>query len=120
MSTFAKLLVADMARSVGFYTALGFSIAHQDDVFTQLRLGEAELWLVRTPPGRGLEGARGLGVLVCFRADTPGVDSLAEKARALGAPVAGPVDQPWHTREIIVTDPDGYRVNFLQSSWGDA
>ena len=117
MSSFAKLLVADMARSVGFYTALGFVPAHQDEVFTQLRWGEAELWLVRLPPGRALDGARGVGVLVCFRADAPGVDTVAERARAAGAVVSGPTDQPWHTREALVTDPDGYRLNFLQSSW---
>jgi hypothetical protein len=22
--------------------------------------------------------------------------------------------QPWHTRELIVTDPDGYRLNFIE------
>jgi hypothetical protein len=22
--------------------------------------------------------------------------------------------QPWHTREVIVTDPDGYRLNFIE------
>lgn len=115
--TFAKLLVGDAERSVAFYTGLGFTLVQQDPVFVQLKWGEAELWLVRTPAGRALEGARGVGVLVCFRADDPGVDALAERARTIGAAHTGPTDQPWHTRELVVTDPDGYRVNFLQSSW---
>jgi uncharacterized glyoxalase superfamily protein PhnB len=47
------------------------------------------------------------------------VDDVAERARAAGAPTDGPADQLWHTREVIVTDPDGYRLNFVQSAWPD-
>ncbi|MFN7143662.1 MAG: VOC family protein [Myxococcota bacterium] len=115
---FPKLLVEDAPRSLAFYEALGFAVVQRDPVFTQLRWGPgADLWLVRTPPGKALEGRRGVGVLLCFHAD--GVDAIAARARKVGAAVDGPTDQPWHTREIIVTDPDGYRLNFLQSSWGD-
>jgi len=28
--------------------------------------------------------------------------------------VDGPTVQPWFTREIVVTDPDGYRLNFIE------
>ncbi len=113
---FAKLLVADTDRSVRFYQALGFALVQREAVFTQLRFAPgADLWLVATPPGRTLEGARGVGVLVCFHTDA--VDLVAARARDAGARVEGPIDQPWHTREVIVTDPDGYRLNFLQSSW---
>lgn len=119
--TFAKLLVRDADRSVAFYEALGFALVRAETVFVQLRWAEgADLWLVRTPAGRTLDGARGVGVLVCFQADDPGVDAIAARAIAAGAAVDGPTDQPWHTREIIVVDPDGYRVNFLQSSWSGA
>jgi catechol 2,3-dioxygenase-like lactoylglutathione lyase family enzyme len=119
--SFAKLLVADVPRSLALYEALGFEVAERDPVFTRLRLPNgADLFLVRLPAGRALEGKRGVGTLVCFRVDRDvdgGVDALAERARAAGAPVDGPTDQPWHTREIVVTDPDGYRVNFVQSAW---
>lgn len=115
---FVKLLVADPESSVRFYEALGFTLRQRDPVFAHLAWGPgAELYLVSTPPGRSLEGRRGVGVLVCFRADDRGVDAVAERVRAMGAPMDGPVDQPWHTREIVVTDPDGYRLTFLQSSW---
>jgi len=120
-SSFVKLLVADPDRSIPLYEALGFEVAERDPVFTRLRLPNgADLFLVRLPAGRGLEGKRGVGALVCFRVDRDadgGVDALAERARAARAPVDGPTDQPWHTREIVVTDPDGYRLNFVQSAW---
>lgn len=115
---FAKLLVADPDHSVAFYQGLGFELTERDSVFARLRwINGADLYLVRLPAGRALEGKRGIGVLVCFRAEPDGVDAIADRARASGAPVDGPTDQPWHTREIVVTDPDGYRLNFLQSSW---
>jgi catechol 2,3-dioxygenase-like lactoylglutathione lyase family enzyme len=117
-AAFPKLLVADPDRSVAFYEALGFVLFQRDNVFAQLRWAPgAEVVLVTTPAGRTLEGRRGVGVLLCFRADAVGVDTVAERARMLAAPIDGPADQPWHTREVVVTDPDGYRVNFLQSSW---
>ncbi|MES2639965.1 MAG: VOC family protein [Myxococcota bacterium] len=115
-ASFAKLLVTDADRSVAFYEALGFVLTERDAVFARLRwTNGADLFLVRQPAGQTLEGRRAVGVLVCFR--TEGVDTLAGWARAAGARVDGPTDQPWHTREIVVTDPDGYRLNFLESSW---
>jgi catechol 2,3-dioxygenase-like lactoylglutathione lyase family enzyme len=118
MPAFVKLLVVDADRSRSFYEALGFTTVHRDPVFTHLRwTSDAELYLVRIPTGRTFEGRRGLGVLVCFRADHVGVHEVAQRATAAGATVEGPTDQPWHTREVLVTDPDGYRLNFLQSSW---
>lgn len=115
-TSFTKLLIADADRSVAFYEALGFTLTARDSVFARLRWAEtAELYLVRQPNGHSLEGRRGVGVLICFR--TEAVDTIADLARAAGASVDGPSDQPWHTREIVVTDPDGYRLNFLQSAW---
>ncbi len=116
--TFTKLLVADPDRSVAFYQALGFVVAHRDPVFVRLRWPSgAELVLVRLPAGRTLDGRRGGGVIVCFRVDEIGVEVVAEQARAQGAATEGPTDQPWHTREVGITDPDGYRLTFLQSAW---
>jgi lactoylglutathione lyase len=115
---FTKLLVADTPRSVVFYKALGFEVVGQDSVFVHLRWAPgAELFLVKTPAGLALQGRRGLGVLLSFRAEAVGVDVVAGRAQAAGAPIEGPADQPWHTREVVVTDPDGYRLNFLQPVW---
>lgn len=117
---FAQLLVADTARSVGFYDALGFVIVHQDPVFTRLRWPSgAELYLVQTPAGRSVDGARGVGVVLCFPVEGAAitVEAVAERARAAQARTEGPMDMPWHTREVRLVDPDGYRLTFLQSAW---
>ena len=43
------------------------------------------------------------------------VDRLAERAREIGAQIlAGPSTQPWQTREVMLADPDGYRLTFTK------
>ncbi len=118
-AAFTKLLIEDPARSRGFYEALGFELLHADPVFTHLRWAPgAELYLVATPRGQHLDGARGTGVLLCFslpaRVTAATLESLGEAAAKLGAKVDGPRDAPWDTRELVVVDPDGYRLNFVQ------
>ncbi|MFZ5443848.1 MAG: VOC family protein [Myxococcota bacterium] len=111
---FTKLLVLDPAASAKFYEALGFLRVGTDGTFIHLRWEEhGDVMLVGAPTGVRIDGKRGWGVLLCFTSKTS-VDELLPKAQALGAPTQGPETQPWHTRELVVTDPDGYRLNFVQ------
>ncbi len=115
MASFTKLLVADGERSARFYEALGFERVQAEPPFLHLRWGGvADVYLVSTPAGSALQGRRGLGVLVGFRADPEGLQAVVERAQKLGVEVDGPTLQPWHTREILITDPDGYRLNFIE------
>ena len=116
LPSFTKLLVRDQRRAAAFYTALGFETLFRDAVFLHLRFGpRAELYLVTAPPGAPLPEPRGAGVLVCFAVDpTRSLEALAEQAREAGAQVQGPDEQLWNTRELIVSDPEGYRINFVQ------
>ncbi|MFT3775090.1 MAG: VOC family protein [Minicystis sp.] len=118
MPAYVKLLVADTARAAGFYELLGFTRVHQDPVFTHLRWARyADLFLVATPPGLSLPGPHGVGVILCFHAGGDvALETIAARATAAGATVDGPRDQPWHTREVLVTDLDGYRVSFVEPS----
>jgi predicted enzyme related to lactoylglutathione lyase len=70
------------------------------------------VFLVGAPTGVRVDTKRGWGVLLGFVA--PSVDQVARVAVGLGGPVEGPQTQPWHTREVVVTDPDGYRLNFIE------
>jgi lactoylglutathione lyase len=115
MPAHVRLLVSDVARARRFYEALGFTLRQEDPVFTHLRWARyADLFLVATPPGLPFVGARGAGVIVCYSAVDTDVDAIAERARAFGATFDGPRHQPWHTRELLVTDPDGYKLAFVQ------
>lgn len=118
MTAFVKLLCSDTQASVAFYEKLGFTVDGRDNVFVHMKWGTAaDLYLVTTPAQVKLEGRRGVGVLVGFttvKDVTPSVDEVAQRAQAAGAQVDGPRDQPWHTHEVVVTDPDGYRLNFVE------
>lgn len=114
LDSFVKLLVLDLPASARFYEALGFTKVGADGTFVHLRWeSKGDVLLVGTPTGVRVDGRRGWGVLLCFSTETD-VDELARRARALAAPTQGPEVQPWHTRDLVVTDPDGYRLNFLQ------
>jgi catechol 2,3-dioxygenase-like lactoylglutathione lyase family enzyme len=115
-TAFVKLLVTDLPRSLAFYEALGFERTQSEPPFVRLQwAGAVDVYLVAPPAQLQLEGRRGLGVLVGIRVEGPsGLDELLLRAQAQGAPVEGPAVQPWHTREVVVTDPDGYRLNFIE------
>ncbi len=115
LSSFVKLLVSDAERSARFYEALGFKRVHAEPPFLHLRWeNQAEVYLVAVPSAVAMEGRRGVGVLLGFRIGATSLNEVAERARAHGAGIEGPTVQPWFTREIIVTDPDGYRLNFIE------
>jgi lactoylglutathione lyase len=115
LSSFVKLLVSDVERSAGFYESLGFKRLRSEPPFLQLRWeNQAELYLVKAPAAVSVEGRRGMGVLIGIRVGATGVEEVASRARALGGEVDGPTRQPWHTREVILADPDGYRLNFIE------
>lgn len=111
---FTKLLVLDVNASAAFYEALGFTRVGTDGTFIHLRWeAHGDVMLVGAPTGVRVDGKRGWGVLLCFTTRTS-VDELLQRAAKVNAPTSGPETQPWHTRELVVTDPDGYRLNFVQ------
>jgi uncharacterized glyoxalase superfamily protein PhnB len=111
---FTKLLVLDQAASAKFYETLGFTRVGADGTFIHLRWEErGDLMLVGAPTNVRVDGKRGWGVLLCFTSQTD-LTELEARAKSMSAPTQGPETQPWHTRELVVTDPDGYRLNFVQ------
>ncbi len=111
---FTKLLVLDQAASAKFYETLGFTRVGSDGTFIHLRWEErGDLMLVGAPTNVRVDGKRGWGVLLCFTSQTD-LAELEARAKSMSAPTQGPETQPWHTRELVVTDPDGYRLNFVQ------
>jgi catechol 2,3-dioxygenase-like lactoylglutathione lyase family enzyme len=124
LPSFPTLVVSDLAYSTDWYRdALGFElvVAMPDDfgrgLFTHLRWSpHADLLLVGDPPEAPLPGPRGLGVTLTFTlVDGRTIDEIAARANAHGAEILlAPVDRPWHAREVMVLDPDGYRLLFTQ------
>ena len=111
---FVKLLVLDRTASAAFYESLGFTRVGADATFIHLRWeARGDVMLVNAPTNVRVDGKRGWGVLLSFTSQTE-LEKIAERAATLSAPMDGPDVKPWHTRELVVTDPDGYRLNFVQ------
>ena len=114
MPAFPTLAASDVARSSAWYQeVLGFA-----DVFT-LRGHDGSPMLahlrwcvyadVLLVPARGrIDGA---GVSLNFA--TVDIDESASRIRARGAEIhEGPVVRPWNARDLVMLDPDGYRLTF--------
>ncbi len=123
MPMFPTLAVRDVGASVGWYAeTVGFGTvfvmpgADGEPVLGHLRWRKyADVLLV---PDSGSDGERvkGVGVSLSFLVGDVSVDAMAERLVERGVELEeGPVTRPWNTREIVVVDPDGYRLVFFEA-----
>jgi len=112
MPMFATLSSDDPAQLATWYEqALGFGTMFAGPLIHLRRRKYQDLLIVRGAPPPGLAG----GPILSFSMEE-GIEELA--ARAYAAPqlgqsaVEGPIDTPWNTRDLRVTDPAGHRLVF--------
>ena len=112
------LVTTDMARSVAFYRALGFTLRYggEQEPFTSLIVGPNYLNLMagkageRVGTGADGEGRNGWGRVIIYVSD---VDAMYEHARLQGfEPDTAPTDAPWGERYFHIDDPDGHPLSF--------
>jgi len=104
---------SDIARAVAFYTQLGLQ-------FTRHRHGSGPEHFAAELPGGVFElyplapdGPSSLGTRIGFR--VPSIDTtIAALTASPGAVVSPAKDSEWGRRAVIA-DPDGHRVELLQS-----
>ena len=122
MPMFPTLSVTDLGASVEWYskvlefgTVLVLPGADGEPVLAHLRLRKyADMLLV--PQAADSSDRKGVGVSLSFLVGESGVDAMAERLMGLGVELdEGPVTRPWNTREIVVVDPDGYRLVFFEA-----
>ena len=74
---------------------------------------------VSVPPGSdGAESSdrKGVRVSLSFLVGDSSVDAMAERLAGRGIGLdEGPVTRPWNTREIVLVDPDRYRLVFFEA-----
>jgi catechol 2,3-dioxygenase-like lactoylglutathione lyase family enzyme len=117
MPAFATLAVEDPAKTADWYeSALGFKTMLAAPVVHIRRRKYQDILIVARAPGSPSGPS---GVKLHFSAEGE-IDALAERARSvppLGQSfVEGPVETPWNTRELNVTDPAGNRLVFTGRS----
>lgn len=120
MPMFPTLSVKDIRESETWYSVkLGFSViftipgADGAAILVHLRWRKyADVLLV---PNSSEAHPRGIGVALSFLMESETVDDMAARLEANGVEIEeGPIDRPWNTRDIIVLDPDGYRLVFFE------
>jgi catechol 2,3-dioxygenase-like lactoylglutathione lyase family enzyme len=105
------LAVHDMARSVRFYTALGFRLRYGGEhaPFTSLHAGSSYLNLIAQPPDRCWAW---WGRVILHVSD---VDAFHRRALERGlAPTTAPAEAPWGERYFHISDPDGHELSFAR------
>jgi len=111
---FVRLTVADVdATRLWFHQVLGFeSVFDIPQTMAHLRGRRyQDVLIVKGEKHK----AQGQGVTVSFTWQSS-VDDLVAKVRTAGGKVLdGPVDRPWNARELVIEDPNGYRLSFSQS-----
>ncbi len=123
MPSYTTLMVNDLKISTRWYCdTLGFSLisqmpgAHGDPIMSHLRWApHADLILIEEGPNALRATIRGAGVTLNFTVLRESVDALAKRVRRHGnVQISGPHNRPWNAREVIVIDPNGYRLNFTE------
>jgi catechol 2,3-dioxygenase-like lactoylglutathione lyase family enzyme len=105
------LATHDMARAVGFYTALGFDLIYggENDSFSSFRAGTGYLNITAQPAQRQWTW---WGRVIFHVSD---VDAMHVRVIANGYRAdTTPRDAPWGERFFHVTDPDGHELSFAR------
>lgn len=114
--------VNDIDRSLAWYRGVaGFVI--EDEwrhdgrlVGGVVKAGVVRFMLMQDDWAKGRDRPKGIGFRV-YCTSTRRVDDIAADIAARGGRVAeGPVDRPWGGREIVLVDPDGFKVTIANPS----
>ncbi|MBV8206812.1 MAG: VOC family protein [Acidobacteria bacterium] len=119
MPMFATISVHDVAGITQWYrNALGFGVVFQAPTMggqpAMVHLRRRKYQDILVVPAAPASAQPPATLTLSFHAED--LDSLAEAARAavpMGASaIEGPVETPWNTRDLRVTDPAGHRLVF--------
>ena len=113
--------VNDLAKSLGWYRdVLGFAVEEEwkDNagklMGVSLKAGGVSFMIGQDDWKKGRDRKKGEGFRIYCETKSS-VDDLAGRIEGKGGRVdSGPTDQPWGTREIAVTDPDGFKITIAR------
>lgn len=121
MSTTVRYLVADVDRSVAFYTEqLGFEpIEQMGAAFARVRRGELTLWLAGPPSSAARPMPDGRrpepGGWNRFVIEVDDIDATVAALRASGARFRNDVLTGPGGRQVLVEDPDGNPIELFEA-----
>ena len=113
--------VDDIARSIAFYEALGFTVSQKWEdkghvLGAVLDAGTHQIGLNQDDWKKGRDRQKGLGCRLNIET-TQSIDEIAARAKAAGIKLdVEPFDTQWKTRQFELTDPSGYKLT-VSSEW---
>lgn len=113
--------VTDLQRSIAFYRdVLGFVAGEEwrENGALQgceMRAGAVTFYLSQDDFAKGRDRTKGIGSrLRCTTAQD--LDRIAAEIKARGGMLdQEPMDMPWGERQFMITDPDGFKLTFVQA-----
>ena len=125
MPMFPTLSVRDIRHStswykdkVGFWLVFSMPGPDGETALAHLRWRKyADLLLVPdiNSPYPNPTHKKGAGITLSFPTEAESVDDMATRLESNGVELEeGPIDRPWNTRDIVVLDPDGFRLIFFE------
>lgn len=112
----------DLQRSIAFYRdVLGFIVGKQwrengELAGCELHAGAITFMLGQDDFAKGRDRQKGLGTRVwCSTAQD--LDKVAAEIKARGGVLdQEPQDMPWGSRVFMISDPDGFKLTFVQAT----
>jgi uncharacterized glyoxalase superfamily protein PhnB len=120
-SILPSFTATDLQRSIAFYRdVLGFVIGEEwrekgTLMGCEMHAGAATFMLGQDDFAKGRDRVKGLGTRVwCSTAQD--LDRLAADIKARGGALdQEPQDMPWGQRVFMISDPDGFKLTFMQA-----
>lgn len=117
----ASFTATDLQRSIAFYRdVLGFVIGEEwrengELTGCEIRAGAVTFMLVQDDFAKGRDRQKGIGTRMrCHTAQD--IDTLAAEIKARGGILdQEPQEMPWGERVFMITDPDGFKLTFVQA-----
>ena len=118
----AVLTVDDLARSMAWYRdVLGFTSADRWEQGgklrgVEMRAGICDITLNQDDWAKGRDRKKGEGIRI-WVSTIQNIDAIAARARANGATLdVEPRRAEWGAYTFALTDPDGFRITFVQET----
>jgi len=117
------LTADDVERSLKFWVdGVGFHVKQrweQDGKLlgAELIAGACEIGVSQDDWGKGRDRKKGVGISL-YAETTQSVDALAERLRSRNVDYRGPETNPWGWRQVVLTDPDGFRLTVYEEKKG--
>jgi len=110
----------DLQRSIAFYRdVLGFVVGEEwrengELQGCEMRAGSVTFFISQDDFAKGRDRQKGIGSrLRCTTAQD--LDRFAAEVKARGGTLdQEPMDMPWGERQFMITDPDGFKLTFVQ------